>query len=92
MIKYQKDIDKFFFKSSFAEPLGQFQPKFGTKHSLVNGIQVCLNKGPQSFQRRDDNKIEIIHQRNLTISSSRITGQPISNSISCLKRVKFVKM
>ena len=65
------------FSSSSQEPIGQFQPKLGTKHPYVMGIQVCSNEVPRPFPRGDNNEIAKMHWWTLKIFVLRTTG-PIS--------------
>ena len=51
--------------SSSPEPLGQFQPKLGIKHSWVKGIHVCSSEGPCLFPRGDNYEISKIHWQTL---------------------------
>ena len=45
----------------------QISTKFGKKHSLVKGIQMCSKKGPHPFPRGDNNKIAKIHCQNFNL-------------------------
>ena len=46
---------------SFSDCLAQLSVKIGTKHSWMNGIQVCSNEGPHPFPREDKYEIGKIH-------------------------------
>ena len=67
-----KTFSIFFF---FSRTTGPFSTLLGTKHPWVVWIQVCSNKGPGPFPRKDNiNEIARICWQNLNISSSRTTG------------------
>ena len=44
------------FTFSYSEPPGQFQPNL-EQDIWVQGIQVCLNQGPNPIPRGDDNDL-----------------------------------
>ena len=50
--KYIDNIKKKFFRTK--KPVSI---KFGTKHLLVKGIQICINKGPYPFPGGDNSEI-----------------------------------
>ena len=51
----------------FSRTSRQISTKFGKKHSLVKGIQMCSKKGPHPFPRGDNNKIAKIHCQNFNL-------------------------
>ena len=59
---------------------GPILTKFSTKHSLVMGIQDCLNAGPLQFSRGDNKEIAKRLWPALKIFFLRITG-PVSTEL-----------
>ena len=65
------------FKNTLFKTTGPISTKFGTKHPLVDGIQIFTNKGPHPTSRGDNMKIIKTYGEYSKIFYFRTTG-PVS--------------